>query len=208
MSIDASHESQFRTQCLRQSHMAVDPMERLRLQCLARGSAGIKGFGRAFRIMDDSHNLELNYDEFRTGLQDYGVQMREDDVRRLFDRVDKDNTGTLNFDEFLIALRPKMNPRRLRLVEMAFNKMDRTGDGVITIKDMKRVYRATGHPKFKNGEWSEADVFRAYLANFEAPGDVDYRVTWKEFENYYCGVSASIDHDSYFDLMMRNAWKL
>ncbi|EDV22332.1 uncharacterized protein TRIADDRAFT_58829 [Trichoplax adhaerens] len=166
MSIDASHESQFRTQCLRQSHMAVDPMERLRLQCLARGSAGIKGFGRldnypirAFRIMDDSHNLELNYDEFRTGLQDYGVQMRED---------------------------PKMNPRRLRLVEMAFNKMDRTGDGVITIKDMKRVYRATGHPKFKNGEWSEADVFRAYLANFEAPGDVDYRL--------YCDVNFERKH--------------
>ena len=33
-------------------------------------------------------------------------------------------------------------------------------------------------------------------------------MTKEEFEEYYNNISASIDDDSYFKLMMENAWKL
>lgn len=35
-----------------------------------------------------------------------------------------------------------------------------------------------------------------------------FQVTTEEFMNYYAGVSASIDTDVYFIVMMKNAWKL
>ena len=36
----------------------------------------------------------------------------------------------------------------------------------------------------------------------------DRSVTLDEFMEYYNNVSASIDHDQYFELMMINSWKL
>ena len=70
------------------------------------------------------------------------------------------------------------------------------------------VYEYKTHPKFQNGEWSEEDVFAAFIRSFDSPNDPDGQVTWEEFLNYYSGVSASIDEDCYFDLMMRQAWKI
>lgn len=42
----ARHDREMAIQAKKKLTTATDPIERLRLQCLARGSAGIKGLGR------------------------------------------------------------------------------------------------------------------------------------------------------------------
>ena len=49
---------------------------------------------------------------------------------------------------------------------------------------------------------------RFISANFDTPNNFDGTVTQEEFLSYYAGISASIDNDAYFALMMENAWKL
>merc|ERR1712037_750876 len=100
--------------------------------------------------------------------------------------MDRDGSGSLDFDEFLMALRPPMSKNRKSLIAQAFRKLDKTGDGIVTVDDLRGVYNPKFHKKYINGEYTEDD----------------------EFLNYYSGVSASIDTDAYFDVMMRNAWKL
>ena len=43
------------------------------------------------------------------------------------------------------------------------------------------------------------------ICNSEA---ADHIVTKEEFEEYYNNISASIDNDQYFELMINNAWKI
>lgn len=186
----------------------VDPVERLMLSLFkSKGVNGIATLGRKFRIWDDDGNRQLSKEEFVKGMVELGIdRFPEKDIIEVFDKFDKDGSGYLNFDEFLIAIRPRMNKKREGRVREVFDRIS-GGDDVITVEDLAESYKADFHPKYQNGEWSKKDVILNFLKTFEAEKSQDGKVYFEEFLNYYAGVSASIDDDAYFDLMMRNCWK-
>ncbi|VVD04093.1 unnamed protein product [Leptidea sinapis] len=177
-----SASSRVDDELMQKSHRALnntsDPLDRLRLMCLSRGSGGIMGLA----------SKQLNKEEFVSGIKESGLDLNPDDTEELFHKFDVDNSGSISLDEFIARLRPPMSESRRAIVEQAFKKLDKTGDGVLTIDDIRKIY--------------------SFLANFEGEGSVDGTVTLEEFMNYYSAISVSIDNDCYFDLMMRQAYKL
>lgn len=126
----------------------------------------------------------------------------------MFDHFDKDKGGSIDFEEFLQGLRDPMNKRRLDLVAQAFAVIDANGDGIVDVEEVVRCYDASEHPKVKSGEMTTNDVLMEFLETFEVGETVDGRVTAQEFINYYHNISASIDDDDYWELMIRNAWHI
>ncbi len=156
--------------------------------------------------MDDDNSRTLDMKEFLKGLSDYGVLIEKDEAMKLFQQFDRDGSGLIDFDEFLITLRvntlkwccvffrpvwaslvlmllfsfmrlqPPMSNARKEVVQQAFKKLDKTGDGVITIEDLRGVYNVKHHPKYRNGEWTEDQIFRKFLDSFDSPDDKDGKV--------------------------------
>ncbi|CAG7786057.1 unnamed protein product [Allacma fusca] len=154
-----------------------DPVEKLRLLCLARGSTGILGLGRIFRRMDDDGNRSLNFEEFAEGMRDTGMDLDEAGLKALFGVFDRDNSGSISINEFLIVVRPPMNSNRQKLVHDAFKKLDKSGDGVVTIDDLKTVYNVKNNPRYLSGEETQEQILSRFLQNFEEEGIVDGKVS-------------------------------
>ena len=132
-------------------------------------------------------------------------QRRVDLIRKAFNSVDKTKDGSLTIAD--------LKGYRTTIDYVA-----------MTHSLMHSVYNVKQHPKYRSGELTEDQVLSLFLKNFDDQDNPDgtvrehhailyhtilyNQVTWDEFLNYYSGVSASIDQDVYFDLMMRQAWKI
>ena len=109
-----------------------------------------------------------------------------------------------------------MNKRREALVKKAFKVIDADASGVLDLEDIRKRYNAKKHPDVMSGKQTEDDILYEFLDTFEQAysirhGDAksrDRSVNMDEWLEYYQNISASIDNDDYFDLMMTNTWNL
>lgn len=171
------------------------------------GSAGIHSLGRIFRLMDEDDDRRLSADELHLGLQRYGMPLSMDQAKQLIAAVDRDGTGNLRLSEFLIAIRGAIDQRRQKMIDMAFKVLDKTGNGTVTIEDISAAYSVDHDPDVMAGRLSAEEALENFLGMFDTLKK-DGIVSRKEFTEYYRNVSASIDNDDYFELMIRNAWHI
>jgi len=185
-------------------------LEDLRRSLKEHGANGIIGMGRKFRIIDDDRSGSISFSEFEKLIGEHSLSWTSEQTKAVFDSFDKDKSGTISYDEFLAALRGEMNERRQQLVLQAFEILDADKSGVIEVEDIKKNYDVSKHPDFISGKRSKDEILREFLNGFD--GDVNHvkdgKVTPSEFIEYYGSISASIDLDDYFELMIRNAWHI
>lgn len=184
-----------------------DLKERILSLCRERSGNGLRGLKIMFRAIDRDRNNSIDPTEFKYAMRDYGIPISDDEVSAVVKYFDTNKDGKISFDEFLRAVRGDLNKRRRDMVHMAYNVLDKTGDGLVTIADIMEAYDPTYHPDFQSGRKTKEEVLREFMGVWETHKK-DGIVTMEEFEDYYKDISASIDGDDYFELMIRNAWHI
>ena len=154
--------------------------------------------------MDADGNQQLDFTELSKALDDLQLHLSDGEKRAIFHHFDKDNSGTIDFQELAVGLRDPLSPRRYALVQQAFSKIDFDGSGLVSRDEIDAVYDPSNHPDVLAGKRTSKEILTEFMATFDmgAAG----QVSRQEFEEYYSNVSASIDNDDYFELMIRTAW--
>ena len=199
-------------------HTDDELVVKVREMLARRGARGMIGLQRIFKIMDDNGSNTLDIQEFWKAIKDFRVKISQDEARHLFTLFDEDGNDELSIDEFLLAIRGQLSDFRRGLIKQVYDKLDRDKNGILDYEDLKDVYNAKNHPDVKAGKKTEEEIVQDFLETFEvhrtlSRGDTaskknDGKVSLNEFCDYYSNVSASIDDDQYFKLMITNAWNL
>ena len=173
------------------------------------GASGIHNVKRILQRMDRDGSGNLDRDELMYGLREYGINnVSPGDMQKIFNAFDRDKSGRISVEEFLLGLKSGMSFARKMLVRQAFSILDKSNDGFVLVNDIMAAYDFSHHPNVAAGTSTAEQVAEEMLHNFEYGGDIDGKVTWAEFLDYYKGISCAIDDDVYFELMMRNAWHI
>jgi Ca2+-binding EF-hand superfamily protein len=176
----------------------------------AGGFESCKAMNSQFRIIDRDRTGQLTKDEFNIALDilftAYNVKFTPAEKNALFIAFDFDKGGSISYDEFTRGVRGDMSDFRLDWVKQAFAIMDADNSGVLNIRDIQRNYDVSKNPAVQSGKITPEQAMQQFLSTYD--GNHDGKVTVEEFIEHYQWISASIESDDYFELMMRNAWHI
>lgn len=185
---------------------AVAVIARVCHKILKRAGASFAGLRRALRAVDTSGNHSLNNNELKEGLGSCGVALSEPEVSVLIKYFDRSGDGEVSVAEFVRGVRGDMNERRAALVHKAYRLIDKSRGGVVTLADICELHDVAKHPDVVSGRAKADAVGRQFAEQWDVSRE-DI-VSAEEFAEYYNDVSACIDSDQFFELMMRNVWHI
>lgn len=76
----------------------------IKAKILERSQSGIQDLHRIFEAMDERGDGQLDCEDFRWGLIDYGITLTKLEAMTVLENFDKDKNGTVSFSEFLQTL--------------------------------------------------------------------------------------------------------
>ena len=183
-------------------------LDRLKATLVSRGPIGFTSLQRVFQSADINGDGTLSLSEFKDALHSMQLNVIESELRQLFQFFDTDDSKSISYDEFVKGLRDDLNENRMSIVLQAFKRLDIGHNELIDIGYLACQYNGEEHPDVRSGYLTGKQALATFMDTFDAGGEIEGRVTKKEFINYYTNMGAVIENDWNFESLVRGVWGL
>ena len=186
----------------------------LRKKVFARGPRSIMSLRRTFMLYDEDKSNSLNFKAFNKFLNDYRLNISNEEKNKIFKMFDKNNSDTIDYTELVKGLVGEMNRYRTKIIEKVFEKLDKENTGKVSFDTIINSYDPYKHPSVLNGERNAEEILCRFIDLFEYhfnllnPEKDNEEVTKEEFIEFYNYISASVEDDKFFENIVSRVWGL
>jgi len=165
------------------------------------GTSGVAALRRALEEVSRNGKID-SAGELLPFMSKFGIRLSEKDLNLLTVAMG----DALSIKDFMKEIEGPFSRRRQKLIDMAFAVMDKDNCGRITRDHIVDAYDANFDPDVRAGLVKREEALDQLLSFFDL--NHDGTLTRSEFTDYYKGLSAGIEDDDYFELLIRNAWHI
>lgn len=182
-------------------------LSKIKQTLLDRGPKGMRELGKVFKEIDTNGNGRISRHEFGWAMKQNGHNLTQEEFEYLFRYFDKNKDDAIDYSEFVRGVRGELNERRRAVVSEVFHTIDMNGRGQMTFEELMNLYNVQGHPKFVTGVMTKKEILDDFLSQWSYVRK-EKVITFEDFLDYYSDMGASITRDDYFELMVRNDWRV
>lgn len=189
-------------------------LERFKSSVIQKGTRGLIGLKRQFKILDDANDGTLDVMDFQKGLDDYKVEVDVKDIETLYYAFNIYGTQRIDYVQLLQRIVGELSEFRAAKVELAWRKVNVDKAEFLDWDHISQNFNASRHPGVKAGYITADDVQLDFEETFKALHSVyhsfqlDQPVTKDEFFEYFRILSTTVPNDKVFDMIMTGVWDI
>ena len=154
-------------------------------------------------------NNTINIETLFNAFKSIGINISSNDLNNFFNLLDFSGIGRIALDDIINTIIDPILDHRKYYIVNKFSKLDTEKKGDVLISLLKERYNPRGHPDVIAGKISEEEAFKQFCYTLDIYcqiRNIKDIINYKQFLEYYNGISSSILDENYFIDILNGVW--
>ena len=171
---------------------------------------GLTYYTLLFELKNNSdQNQNVSLENFVNICKNLGINLPENDIINFFNLLDFSGTGKISIEDIINNIVDPISEHRKLYIVNKFAKLDVEKQGEVKVSLLKEKYNPKGHPDVLSGKVTDEEIFKQFCYTLDiycSLRNINENINYKQFIDYYNGISSSILDDKYFEDILNGVW--